>query len=42
MKERQRCTVFARVCGYLSPLDCWNEGKKSEYDDRLLFDKSVK
>ena len=37
MKERTECEVYARVCGYLRPVDQWNDGKKSEYEDRMNF-----
>ena len=37
MKERQKCEVFARVCGYLRPVDNWNEGKSEEFKDRKSF-----
>ena len=35
--ERQRCEVFSRVCGYMRPIDSWNDAKKSEYYDRVVF-----
>jgi anaerobic ribonucleoside-triphosphate reductase len=34
---RQRCEVYSRVVGYLSPLSQWNVGKQSEWMDRKVF-----
>lgn len=34
---RQRCQIYSRIVGYLSPLDQWNLGKKSEWQDRKVF-----
>jgi anaerobic ribonucleoside-triphosphate reductase len=36
-KNRTKCEVFSRVCGYLRPVETFNEGKLSEFTDRLLF-----
>ncbi len=36
-QERQRCEVYSRVVGYMSPVNRWNDGKKAEYDDRKTF-----
>jgi len=36
-KERQRCEVYSRVVGYLSPTNRWNDGKKAEFADRNNF-----
>lgn len=30
--------VFSRVVGYLTPVDNWNIGKKSEFADRRAYD----
>lgn len=38
-KKRQRCEVYSRVVGFLSPLSQWNVGKKSEFGDRQTYDK---
>lgn len=35
--KRQRCEVYSRIVGYLSPLSQWNLGKKSEWGDRKVF-----
>ena len=35
--ERQPCEIFSRCCGYMRPTSNWNEGKQSEFKDRLMF-----
>jgi len=35
--KRQRCEVYSRVVGYLSPTSRWNNGKKEEFKDRKVF-----
>jgi len=37
MRERTRCEVYSRVCGYLTQTSQWNEGKQAEFKDRVLF-----
>ena len=37
MKERTKCEIFSRVCGYLRPVTQWNVGKVSEFSDRKTF-----
>ena len=39
-EKRQKCTVYARVCGFITPLDNWNKGKRQEYNDREMFNVS--
>jgi len=41
MKKRQKCEIWSRVCGYLRPVDRWNEGKVEEFKDRKLFNPGV-
>ena len=36
--KRQPCEVYSRVVGYIRPIDQWNPGKQSEYQDRVSFD----
>ena len=36
--KRTKCEVYSRVVGYIRPVQCWNEGKKAEYKDRVTFD----
>jgi len=33
--------VFSRIVGYMRPVNQWNEGKRAEFKDRKLFDKSL-
>jgi hypothetical protein len=42
--KRQECEVYSRVTGYLRPVKNWNDGKKAEYMDRVVFkvDKMLK
>ena len=40
--ERQVCEVWSRVMGYYRPIDSYNVGKKSEYDDRRCFNEPSK
>ncbi|WP_232034939.1 ribonucleoside triphosphate reductase [Desulfovibrio ferrophilus] len=30
--------VYTRIVGYYRPVSRWNEGKKAEYDDRLVYE----
>ncbi len=34
---RQKCEVYSRVVGYLSPVSQWNVGKKAEWSDRKTY-----
>ena len=31
------CLVFSRVVGFLTPVQYWHEGKKQEFEDRVVF-----
>ena len=35
--ERQPCEVWTRVMGYYRPISRYNNGKKSEYNERTFF-----
>jgi len=35
--ERTKCEIWSRVCGYLRPVQQWNEGKEAEFHDRKYF-----
>lgn len=35
--ERQPCEVYSRIVGYIRPVDQWNPGKQSEFNDRITF-----
>lgn len=39
--ERQKCEIYSRVVGYLSPVSRWNNGKKAEWTDRKEFNQAV-
>ena len=39
--ERTECEVYSRVVGYIRPTTQWNEGKKAEFSDRIMFDKAL-
>lgn len=39
--KRQKCEVYSRVVGFLSPLSQWNIGKKAEFTDRQTYDTVV-
>ena len=30
------CELYSRCCGYYRPVDQWNKGKQSEFDDRKM------
>lgn len=36
--NRQKCTVYSRVVGWITPIKNWNPGKKAEFDDRKEYD----
>jgi ribonucleoside-triphosphate reductase len=38
--KRTPCEVYSRVVGYVRPINQWNDGKRSEYGDRVTFDLS--
>jgi anaerobic ribonucleoside-triphosphate reductase len=42
MSKKQKCEVYSRVVGYLSPVSKWNEGKKEEFKDRKTFKTTLK
>jgi anaerobic ribonucleoside-triphosphate reductase len=35
--ERQECTIYSRVVGWLTPVKNYNRGKAAEYRDRVPF-----
>jgi anaerobic ribonucleoside-triphosphate reductase len=37
MAKKQKCEIYSRVVGYLSPVSEWNKGKKEEFKDRRTF-----
>ena len=47
MKEikRQVCEIYSRVCGYLRPVNSWNDAMREMFKDRITFktnDKTTK
>ena len=38
-KKRTKCEVYSRIIGYIRPIDNWNAGKKSEWNQRLAYAK---
>lgn len=36
-RERTKCEIYSRVCGYLRPVDQWNPGKVEEFKNRTVF-----
>lgn len=40
-RQRQKCEIWARVVGYLRPIDKWNEGKLAEFEDRTIFSSKL-
>lgn len=37
--KRQKCEVYSRVVGFLTPVSQWNRGKKEEFKDRKTYDQ---
>ncbi|MFO7815870.1 MAG: anaerobic ribonucleoside-triphosphate reductase [Halanaerobiales bacterium] len=37
MSKKQKCEVYSRIVGYLSPVSEWNDGKQEEYKDRKTY-----
>lgn len=35
--DRQTCEVYSRVVGYIRPVEQWNPGKQSEFEDRKMY-----
>lgn len=39
---RTKCQIWSRIVGYLRPTSQWNEGKLSEFNDRIVFKTKTK
>lgn len=37
-RKRTLCEVYSRVVGYIRPTTQWNDGKRAEFKDRVLFE----
>lgn len=35
--KRTECEIWARIVGYIRPIQQWNEGKAEEFLDRKVF-----
>jgi anaerobic ribonucleoside-triphosphate reductase len=42
MSKKQKCEVYSRVVGYLTPVSKWNKGKQEEFKDRKTFKNMLK
>lgn len=31
------CEIYSRCCGYFRPVNNWNPGKQSEFNDRITY-----
>ncbi len=40
--KRQKCEIYSRVVGYIRPIDSWNPGKQSEWNDRKVYNVNNK
>lgn len=40
-EQRTRCKVYARVVGFIRPIDNWNDAKTQEFRRREVFDEKV-
>ncbi len=36
--ERTKCEIYSRVVGYYRPVAQWNDGKQSEFADRIPYE----
>ena len=41
-RKRTKCEVYSRIVGYLRPVDQWNDGKRAEFKDRVMFNTKEK
>ena len=40
-KNRQKCEVFSRSMGFIRPIENFNIGKRSEFEERKTFKESI-
>jgi len=40
-KKKVPCEVYSRVCGYITPVQLWNKGKRQEFKERTPY-KEIK
>ncbi len=41
LPTRQPCEVYSRIVGYIRPVSQWNDGKQSEFHDRMEYNKKI-
>ena len=41
MKKAIPCEVYSRVVGYYRPVHDWNDGKRQEFNERVVFSEEV-
>ncbi len=34
---KTKCEVYSRVCGYIRPVQQWNDAKVQEFKDRVMM-----
>jgi len=39
---KTKCEVYSRVVGYIRPTNAWNDSQQAQFNDRKLFDNSIK
>lgn len=39
--KRQKCETFSRSMGYIRPIDNFNIGKRSEFEERKTFKENI-
>jgi anaerobic ribonucleoside-triphosphate reductase len=37
VKRAVPCEVYSRIVGYLRPTGAWNDGKRQEFRERVMF-----
>lgn len=40
-KQRQKCEVFSRSMGFIRPIENFNIGKRSEFEERKTFTENI-
>jgi anaerobic ribonucleoside-triphosphate reductase len=36
-EKRTKTEVYSRIVGYIRPIADWNDSKRAEWDDRVVF-----
>lgn len=37
LQQRTKCEIYSRVVGYIRPIQQWNDGKRAEWDERVMY-----